>query len=244
MSLLHSIQKSITEQNKVAPILLQLRVLATKIGSEQLEDWIKFESEGYPDNVAVPNYRKILPSYSASFVGPFYAQIKNAPIPPYLVKKIAGQKWVMMDYKDSISTMEHLISTSQGNFYIKASDLILLLQDKIYPGYNCVSVSGTCGVSCLLEIQSIVRNRILDFVLQLEKSIPSVADISFDYKIQTIVFLDKKEKITQITNQTIYKDCTFAHSNPNSGINISVIKGDKSSLINFLIGKTFSEKRS
>ena len=245
VNLLHSIQKSIVvEQNRIAPILLQLRILATKIGSEHLEDWIKFESEGYPDNVKVPNYRKISISYLADFTGPFHAQIKNAPIPPYLIEKFAGKEWIIRDYKESISTMEHLISTCPDQVYIDASNLILLLRNKIYQHHNCVSVRGRIPIPFFIEIQNTVRNRILEFVIQLEKSIPTVADINFNHKIQTDNFADQKEKINQITNQTIYKDCTFAHSNHNSDINISIIEGNKSSLINFLIEKHFPIKEA
>jgi len=48
MSLLCEIQEDILVPEKgLGPILLKLRLLADRLGSEQLEEWVKFESEGY-----------------------------------------------------------------------------------------------------------------------------------------------------------------------------------------------------
>ena len=79
MSILHDIQQSITvDQGNIAPILLKLRLLAAKLGSNELESWIRYESEGYPDDIELPDYRKIPISYLGHFAGPFGAQISNA----------------------------------------------------------------------------------------------------------------------------------------------------------------------
>ncbi|MGA8158874.1 MAG: hypothetical protein WB822_22240, partial [Rhodoplanes sp.] len=59
MSLLREIQSSLLEGREIGPILLKLRFLASRLGSVVLEEWVKHESEGYPNDVEVPSYRKI-----------------------------------------------------------------------------------------------------------------------------------------------------------------------------------------
>ena len=55
MSLLHQIQESVIQEGcDLGSVLLKLRLLASKLGSNVLEEWVKHESEGYPqDAVAV-----------------------------------------------------------------------------------------------------------------------------------------------------------------------------------------------
>ena len=173
MSIFHDIQQLIVnDQNNIAPILLKLRLLAAKLGSKELESWIQYESEGYPNNIDVPGYRKIPVSYIADFAGPFNAYIKNAPIPTNLIKKIAGPQWIKYSLKKSISAIEDLLFRQKAGVGIDASNLILLLNNKVYEDYNCISATGNISVSDLVDIQNIVRHRILEFTIQLEKTIP------------------------------------------------------------------------
>ena len=87
MSLLHQIQESIVQEGSdLGSILLKLRLLASRLGSNLLEEWVKRESEGYPKEIEVPPYRIVPASYRGTFSGPFGSGINNAPIPTYLVK--------------------------------------------------------------------------------------------------------------------------------------------------------------
>ena len=229
MSLISDIQQSIISGQSIAPTLLKLRLLAAKLDSKELESWIRHESEGYPNDVIVPNYRKIPMSFTANFSGSFGSEIKNAPIPNHLVEKIAGKNWVTLQFKKSISEMEDLISKIKDHVYTNASDLILLLQGKFYPDYTCISVSGTFPSSFLKDILNSVRNRILEFTIQLEKSIPAVSSIKFPQTNEQNN-INKNKQVIQIINQTISEAV-------NTGDNIQIsliIKGDKPSLIKYL----------
>lgn len=49
MGLLHEIQSSVVQEGSdIGPILLKLRLLAARLRSDELEEWVKHESEGYP----------------------------------------------------------------------------------------------------------------------------------------------------------------------------------------------------
>lgn len=49
MSLLHDIQAAVLQDDAdLGPILLKLRLLAARLGSQPLAECVKHESEGYP----------------------------------------------------------------------------------------------------------------------------------------------------------------------------------------------------
>lgn len=94
MALLHQIQESVVQEGSdLGSILLKLRLLASRLGSDVLEEWVKHESEGYPKEAEMPSYRIIGVSYRGTFSWAFGYGIKNAQIPPYLIEKFAGESW-------------------------------------------------------------------------------------------------------------------------------------------------------
>lgn len=240
MSLLNEIKASVIEPgHAIAPILLKLRLLASRLGSAPLEAWVKHESEGYPSNVEVPRYRKLNVEYLASFSGPFGSGIKNAPIPSYLIQDYAGENWLIHEFRESIAAVEQLIEpkkNSGGNIYTNASNLILLLQDKVYENYACNSVKGVISTAALIEIQNAVRARVLDLTIEIEKSIPDAATISLGPLAQAPVFKDV-EAVTKITQQIIYGDLNaFSTTGDNAQFNINITSGDKNAFVKALEG--------
>lgn len=114
MSLLHEIQAAVLQEGSdLGPILLRLRLLAARIGSQPLAEWVHHESEGYPRDAELPDYRFIPVSYTANFSGPFGSGIQNAPISPYLIKKFAGEHWVRHEMRESIAAVDDLLANAE-----------------------------------------------------------------------------------------------------------------------------------
>lgn len=242
MSLLHQIQESVLQEGtNLGSILLKLRLLAARLGSGILEEWVKHESEGYPVNSEVPPYRIAAVSYRGSFSGRYGAGIKNAPIPNYLIKEFAGIKWVDYEIRESITAIEELIrlSTEIGVLGIDASDLILMLQGKVYANYSCYDVDGTISRTVFYEIQQAVRGRILELTIQLEKSIPAAAYITFGTPPKQEI---NQEKLQQISQQIFYGNVTTAiSSGSGANISINIKEKDKNSFIDYLIASGFPQ---
>jgi hypothetical protein len=237
LSLLHQIQESVVQEGAdLGSILLKLRLLASRLGSDILEEWVKHESEGYPKEIKVPPYRIVGVSYHGTFSGPLGSGINNAPIPPYLIKKYAGDKWVNIEIRESISAVDDLIkSSADGNdsLEIDASNLILLLQRKVYKDYACNDIRATISRTSLYEIRQAVRSRILELTLELEKAIPEAAQVTFGAPGKE---KPNSEKIQQISQQIIYGNVTTAVAG-GQGLNIvlSIGERDTKSLIEYLV---------
>ena len=240
MSLLQQIQESVvSEKSDLSLILLKLRLLADRLGSDILEDWVKFEAEGYPKDVTVPKYRVVDVSFRGSFYGAFGAGITNAQIPPVLIEKFAGKNWTTYKVRESIAVIEQMIKKSNdgGSFGIDASNLILLLQGKIYEGYSCNDVSATINQNAFYEIQQSVRSKILELTIELEKNIPGSIHIAFGTSGKIKAEPEQVQQISQqISQQIIYGNVNTALT---GGSNLNIIstvnENDLESLRKFLV---------
>lgn len=244
MTLLHEIQASVVQEGTdLGSVLLKLRLLASRLGSEYLEEWVKHESEGYPADTEVPSYRTIEVSYRGTFSGPFGSGIQNAPIPPFLVKKYAGEHWVRIQVRESIAAIGELAKSTQdsdGGLGIDASNLILLLQGKLYEGYACNDVQGSVSVVAMSEILQAVRSRILELTLQLEKSIPAAAEVTFGQP--KISMEGSHERVQQITQQIIYGDVGTAMAGGQlSKVDITIQEGDSKAFVAYLVDSGIPE---
>jgi hypothetical protein len=237
MSLLHQIQDSVIQEGcDLGSVLLKLRFLASKLGSNVLEEWVRHESEGYPEGAEVPPYRIVSVSFKGTFTGPFGSGIQNAPIPPYIIEQHAGERWTKYEVRQSIAALAELLrsSTETRSLRIDASNLIILLQGKIYEDYACNEIKGSFSLSELSGIQQAVRSRILELTLEIEKSIPAAALVSFGSQQPTDQDT-KPDRVQQISQQIIYGNVTNAVAGgQGSTISIAVQRGDTKTLVDYL----------
>lgn len=236
MGLLADIQAAVVEgQSDIAPILLKLRLLAARLGSQPLADWVKHESEGYPAGVAVPDYRVLGVAYHGTFSGPFGSGIKNAPISPYLIEKFAGESWTHYQMRQSIAAVDELLSNSTkgGSLHIEAANLILLLQGKIYEDYACNSVTGTISRASLAAIRHAVMNRVLELTIEIEKSVPEAAGVTLSSSGD--LSGNVAGVTTQIAQQIIYGNYTTVSAQSGATVSVSIDTGNKASLSQYLV---------
>ncbi len=236
MGLLHDIQSSLlNEQSDLGPALLKLRLLAARLGSQNLAEWVKHESEGYPKGAELPDYRMIPVSYSATFNGPFGSGIENAPIPTHLIEKFAGEHWVHHEVRESMGAIDDLLTsaTKGGSLGIDAANLILLLQGKVYPGYACNSVRGAISRSSLAAIRHSVRSRVLELTIELERAVPDAAGIELGPSKGP--HAAQSAATTQITQQIVYGNVTSVTTTGDGAqVSVSIANRDTKALEQFL----------
>lgn len=244
MNLLREIQTAcISENTELAPILLKLRLLAARLGSQSLGEWVKHESEGYPTDIEVPAYRKIGVTYRGTFSGPFGSGIKNAPIPPYLISKYCGKQWTHLEMRQSIAGIDELVqggSESSGSLTISTANFILLLQGNIYEDMACNEVTGLISRASLVEIQHAVRSRVLELTIELEQAIPEASSVEFGQ----IAPVATSQEVSQISNQVIYGNVTattITSTGTHTSIEINVAEGDAYSLAKQLVASGITQ---
>ncbi len=244
MSLLQQIQESVVQEGSdLGSILLKLRLLAARLGSNILEEWVKHESEGYPRDAEVPSYRIVGVTYRGTFSGSFGSGINNAQIPPYLIEKHAGESWTKYEVRESIAAVDEMVKSQKsgdgGSFGIDASNLILLLQGKIYEGYACNDISGSISPTAFYEIQQTVRSRILELTLELEKSVPGAMHVVFGESTENKT---ETEQVQQISQQIIYGNVSTAVAGGSgSNIAVAITERDNRSFIERLVEKGIPE---
>lgn len=178
MSLIEDIQNAAVDSNTdLATLLRKCKLLAARLGSQPLEDWLLWESNGYPDEVEVPDYRIWPLELKGQFFGPFGSGIENAPIPlACLPERIRGH---YRNYKSrlSVANIEEMLRQSEdGILVVSTGDLAVTLGRKVYRGQNCVRAWAEFGIGHAIELLNAVRNRILDFAIAIWKEAPTAGE--------------------------------------------------------------------
>ncbi|WP_292052744.1 hypothetical protein [Mesorhizobium sp.] len=207
--------------------------MASRLGSEPLEDWVKYETEGYPTDVEVPEYRIIGVAYKGTWSGPWNSGIQNAPIPSAVIETFAGEDWTRNKVRRSIASVEEFAKNTDGTLHINASDLILLLQGKVYQDWACNAVTGTISPVAMREIVQSVRSRVLELTIELEKRVPQSVGVTLDNPVS--LKPEGEAAVTQIYNQTVYGNVTHVTAMQGAQINLSIVAGDRDSMVGALI---------
>ena len=247
MSLLREIQASLMgpDQN-IGPILLKLRFLASRLGSDPLAEWVRFESEGYPIEAVLPDYRILDVTYTVNTSGPFGSGIRNAPVPTALIEQVAGDRWINHECRQSITSIDNLVSGANdgGSICIDSTNLVYLLQDEIYPTHSIIAVNGSISVISMVEIQNAIRSRLLELTIGLENETPFVTDIALG-PAKVPVGTEEQQKVSQIINQVIQENYTaISNFGVISGSMLSIAPKDADSVISALVKKGVTEEEA
>jgi hypothetical protein len=200
MTLLEDIQQAAVDSKAdLSTLLRKCKLLAARLGSRALEDWVIWESNGYPEGVDVPGYRVWPLEVKGHFSGPFGSGIRNAPIPRAVLPKSARDAYERYECRQSVASIEAVLNASKGPVHVSTGDLALVLGTKVYQGQNCVQAWAEFSAGNLVELLNAVRNRVLDFSLAVWKEAPTAGEIGAA-SAPTL----KAERVTQIFNTTVY----------------------------------------
>jgi hypothetical protein len=205
VTILEDIQNSAVDgKSDLSTLLRKCKVLAARLGSQPLENWLVWESDGYPKEEPVPDYRIWPLEVFGHFSGPFGSAIRNAPIPIALLKFISEetkQLYVRYQSRDSVAAIEAILSkTTKAKVMVSTGNLAVAIGMDLYQGYNCVQTWAEFSTQHLVELLNSVRNRILDFALALSKEAPNAGELQKD---STSPSTDVN-KVTQIFSTTVY----------------------------------------
>ena len=234
MSLLRDIQNDVIDTNvDISVILRKCKVLAVRLGNEPFENWVDQELNGYKNKNLLPDYRIVQIYSKGHFSGPFGSGIKNADIPLSCIPKKYREDLSKCYFMEPIGYYINSLNNSKGDNFEEQwpPDLVAHTGRDIYRGMNCMSAWKLIPNSSIFSLVEAVRNRILNFVLEIGKEAPDAGEDS--PKTQKI----SPERISQVFNTTIYGDVgniSEASQNINQTVTINVLKNDLNSLKAYL----------
>lgn len=231
MSLLDDVQNAAVDSSSdLSSLLRKCKLLAARLGSSPLENWLLWESNGYPKDVDLPEYRLIPIILKGQFSGPFGSGMNNAPIPYVCLPAACKKLFKEHQCRQSIAVIEDLVRRYKGgSFQVNTGDLAVHLGQDVYQGQNCIHAWGEVGNGSLIEILNAVRNRILDFSLALWKEAPQAGDLNAANSN-----LISSVRVNQIFNTTINGGSANLIAASQSELHLHIIQNDFNSLKNAL----------
>ena len=113
-----------------------------------------------------------LPTYYANFISVVWNAPRQPIFWPALGKKADEQMPRAEEFRGGIAQASALIKGAT----IDRPDLVPLVQGKMFPDMNCVGVWVEIEGNEFAQLLSVVKNRILDFVLQIEPENPNAGE--------------------------------------------------------------------
>jgi hypothetical protein len=182
----------------IAELLRRCAVLAASLRNQELKEWALLELNGYPKNVPLPDYR-VIPAHAVGHLaGPLGSGYKGITIPASVLPEKMRDYADVVRLRQPIAALDSLarMDDTKGELTCPwPGDLVALMQDKfgsgliLYAAWQALSKANIAGI-----IDS-VRNRVLEFSMQLDEESSQSADNSstvsnerVHHLVQTIIY--------------------------------------------------------
>lgn len=237
MSLLEEIQAAAVDTDSdLGTVLRKCKLLAARLGNKQLEDWLLWESGGYPNDVDVPDYRDWPLQVWGQFAS--IAWIRKAQVPSAYLPENAREHYRHYKCQMSIATIENALRDNDtGTITVSTGDLALMLGD-VFEGENCIQSWAEFSTTNLLELLNTVRNRVLDFALAVWKEYPDAGEAIGEGAAEI-----PTGEVTQIFNTTVYGgSANLVGSATDSSVTFNIEQGDFDSLREALVANHVAQE--
>ena len=179
MSLLREIQNAAIDSNtELAVLLRKCKVLAARLGNPEFKQWVESELSGYDNAEDLPEYRILRVNSKGHFSGPFQSGLRNADIPLFCIEKDFHKTLSHSYLTQAIAALESLVEDASGGTLQEPwnPDLVAYFGQDIYQGMNCMQAWKVIPVASIVAALDAVRNRILNFVLEIEAESPDAGE--------------------------------------------------------------------
>ena len=203
MSLLREIQDAATNETAgLATVLRKCRILATRLNHDGLKKWTQFELDGYRSETNLPSYRTLRCHSFGNFFGIAGQRMENAPIALTSIPKEVRETLTIIRFQQGVASLQDIVKNANNDTLQNRwpADANKMFGNSIYTGFVLVEAWNAVPLSFVVGILDTVRNRILNFVLEIEEQNPNAGDVSSIEKPMS------PSKVQQIFNTTIYGD--------------------------------------
>ena len=175
-------------------MLRKCKILAARLGSEAFAHWVEWELNGYPESQPTPDYRRLGVRCYADFMNSAWRYTKQ-PLLMAVVPQEFRDALQHLEFREGIAKITSLVSTGG---LIDRPDLALLIQGRMFPNMNCMAAYMETTGSEFEQLISAIKNRILDFVLQIEAENPDAGEAPLNS--QPVPY----EKLQPLVNNVFY----------------------------------------
>ena len=231
------IQRDVVDSNvPVSDILRKAKILASLLRNVEFKRWVDSELGGYDARNDLPEYRKFRPANLGTFSGYFGSMVRNYPIAvsllPDELRKFAELLTVVQSVKE-IETL-NAQATDKGVSVPWPPEAVILARDHVTvgDGYELVEAWKPLTKGQMEGILDQVRNRLLEFLIELEQTNPEVM------KSEEAIRAVPAEKVQNIFHTTVLggQNVVAAGTNFTQKVSQTVKVGDIQSLCDHLRG--------
>jgi len=192
------LNSAIQNDVKLPDLLRKCKLLAARLENDDFKNWVDSELNGYPSRDNLPLYRIIDVNSYGHLSGPFGAGLRNITIPSSCLPE-KMRDWAKKTYiSQSISVIEDMVKGGKDNFQqVWPGDLVALVANNIYEGYTLYAAWQRIPRGAFVSILDTVRNRILSFIIEIEKEAPEIGEKSPGSKTLP------QEQLSQVFNNFI-----------------------------------------
>ncbi|MGB3510746.1 MAG: hypothetical protein WBA93_16235 [Microcoleaceae cyanobacterium] len=181
MSLLRRIQDATVDPKfELSDVLRMCKILAARLEHPAFKEWIEQELNGYEDEKQVPDYR-ILNNLECqgNFFGSFGSGWKNCQIPLELLPEYFRKLVSTKDILQSVSALETVVSQTNESVLrlLWPADYLPILNHYNRWRYTCMEAWTLIPTHAYVAVLNTIKNRILDFVIEIEAKEPNAGDV-------------------------------------------------------------------
>lgn len=232
MTLLQQIQNDAVDgKTDLATLLRKCRVLAARLKNDEFKNWVQYELDGYPNSAVLPDYRQFICHAFGHFSGPFGSGIKNAPLAIARLPEELREIAMKTRFGQGVGALQNIVAQYPSVVEEQwPADLVALVASRFYENMVLLQAWKAIPASRIVGILDTVRNRILNFVLEIEAESPSAGEGIATPSLTT-------EKVSTVFNTYIMGNVgnvAAGSSNVQQQAAITVSQGDWDSLERYL----------
>lgn len=215
VELLHRINEGATNsQTPLGEVLRLCLRLGRLLNNKELSDWAKAEAGGYESIDNLTDYRVFETEVRGTFLGPYGRSLSNVSIPQAVIEEEHRDTLFKIYMTQPVGELEQLVHVSaeakNATIHWSGNTILYYQQKEIYQGLALNDAWKVMTTATVAGILDIIRTRVLEFVLVIEKEL-GIDAMNYDNKtpLETL----GQEQVTQTFNMTIMGGSNFAVGN-------------------------------
>jgi hypothetical protein len=192
----------INSEISLSVALRKAKVLASLLEDVDFKSWVSNELNGYPEDEELPKHRIIRSENFGTFSGPFGSGAKNVGVAIWKMSDNFQKMYAETRFDAGVRELESMLEggdgpTLMGRWPAEAVALWNMEYENA-SDYNLIGAQSQIAKSSVDAILDATRNKLLDFVLELQELDPKIM------KSEEAISNLPKDEVHNVFNYTVY----------------------------------------